>query len=185
MSLPRKKKKKKAPHFCYFGCFVGQQEAGTTEGQTSSWSSTHSCSPSVPISVRLWSPPPKKSAFHTHSALKLLLEGKEALKGLKPRADGTQARTGQDKQDGWGKKGEVKGAGGKKTSLRGCWWLKICQCLWRIQGEQSGPFFLSSFFFFTEKLHIWVSFPFIHCLCLLFAFFLLTRVNTFQEGSWV
>lgn len=41
--------------------------------------------------------PPKKTAFHTHSALKLLLEGKEALKGLNLRVDGSpgQDRAGQ------------------------------------------------------------------------------------------
>lgn len=51
---------------------------------------------------------PQKTALHTHSALKLLLEGKEALKGLNPRADGTRARMGPDRQDGQGKKANSK-----------------------------------------------------------------------------
>lgn len=58
----------------------------------------------------------QKTAFHTHSALKLLLLGQEALRGLNPKADGTLARTDLDEQDGWGKKtGEVNGSGGEKT----------------------------------------------------------------------
>lgn len=54
----------------------------------------------------------KKTAFHTHSALKLLLEGKEALKGLNPRADGTWARMEKDRLDGCGK--NKRGNGGQR-----------------------------------------------------------------------
>lgn len=66
-------------------------------------------------------PPPKKNAFHTYSALKLLLEGKEALKGLNPRVDGSpgQDRAGQPAGPGRKKK-KVKGRGSEKP-------LKKCQ----------------------------------------------------------
>lgn len=57
---------------------------------TSSWSA-HSCTYFCPALILY----PQKTALHTHSAFKLLLEGKEALKGLNHRADGTRARTGQ------------------------------------------------------------------------------------------
>lgn len=120
---------------------------------------------------------PQKTAFHTHSALKLLLEGKEALKGLNPRADGTRARMGQDRQDGQGKKGEVKGSGGEKTPGEGAGYRKYVnvfekrtavKSIIKLQSFHRGAAYFSYFSFYTH--------------CLLFAF-LLTTVNTFQEGS--
>lgn len=67
----------------------------------------------------------QKTAFHTLSALKLLVEGKEALKGLKPRADGTRARTALDRQDGRGEKANSMEAEVKRLR-KVCQALKIC-----------------------------------------------------------
>lgn len=106
------------------GCFVGQREGGDNSRSNTFYWSICSCSHPVPISVQLWSfPRLKKTAFHTHSALKLLLEGKEALKGLNPRADGTWASMEKDRLDGRGK--NKRGNGGQrkqrwKEFLRRC-----------------------------------------------------------------
>lgn len=93
---------KKSPRGSDCGCYVWQQGAGTIQGQRLPLEA-----PTPVLDLYLFlsgsDPSPQKIAFHTHSALKLLLEGKEALKGLNPRADGTWARTGQDGagQTGW------------------------------------------------------------------------------------
>lgn len=61
-------------------------------------------------------PSPQKTAFPTHSALKLLLEGKEALKGLNPWVDGSpgQDRAGQPA----GPRGERKARKSKEEEVK-------------------------------------------------------------------
>lgn len=118
--------------------------------------------------------PPQKTALHTHSALKLLLEGEEALKGLNPRADGTRARMGPDSQDGRGKKANSKEVEVKRLPEK---WLVIENMVMFWKNTRMTQSLCS---LYRNAPHLSFS-PFIHAAFSLLP--LLTTVNTFQEGS--
>lgn len=67
----------------------------------------------------------------------------------------------------------------KRLPWEGAGYRKYANVFKEYKESRAVPFIVFFFLSFTEELHIWVIFPFIHCLCLLFAFFLIDKSKYF------
>lgn len=104
----------------------------------------------------------QKTAFHTHSALKLLLKGKEALKGLNPGADGGRP--------GWGRidrtyRGEE--AKSKEVEVR-----RVPEVVQRLENMSLIKCEGGSEFCHQIAIFVYLSYFSFYTHCLLFAFFI-------------